>query len=349
VRSTQTLNKRVGPWLAFGDDWFAAQQDALLRMANSRVTGPAFRRLLRLPLNQRILRLGPQFVQRPGQFQFHSHPKFAKRLYYGLKPAWWALHGWDWAIADRWMPSWSMGLTTLEAYPEPSGGSVTMDGRCYESTDNQAWATKRGAANGTVAVVNETTLGVTIREDLADPGTNWNSWGRVYLLFDTSPIGAGVDLISATLGLMGQSKLNQMNFTDNQYSTCLVTSNPTSNTTLAVGDYNITKFGATRLAADLAYSVFSASSLNNIALNAYGLAAVSTSAVTKFGMLWNADRDNTEPSGFTRGVHLDAKMVWYAADQTGTSNDPILTINYSATPTSGKLARNVVMGPVRIG
>lgn len=126
------MSKNVGPFLAFGHEWFALHQHRLLWCLNSPGIGRLMRRSLRInmadvsmPRNTKIVEIAPNHytVQLPsGEYRsdFRTHPKYAKRVYYSWKTVWWLMHYWDEVFADRRVPALSFGFATLTAYPDPS-------------------------------------------------------------------------------------------------------------------------------------------------------------------------------------------------------------------------------------
>jgi hypothetical protein len=146
----------AGPWLAFGEEWFCRHQGALLALVNGPLRRWA-RWVLAIPPSQcptraDIVAIGPNryVVRQQGrEFRacFYTHEKFSKRVYFGLRPLWWAMHGWDWAVADRWTPELSFGFSTLTAYPDPSPEVTTCDGDVWRwATGGESFSAIRSGA-----------------------------------------------------------------------------------------------------------------------------------------------------------------------------------------------------------
>ncbi len=100
--------------IVFSKEWFEYHQKKLLWLANHKL-GRWFLRIYKdCPKGKKIIKLLPNcytWDNQDGTFStdFRTHNKFAKRLYYGLKPLWYILHFWDWIIADRiWYPQLSI-------------------------------------------------------------------------------------------------------------------------------------------------------------------------------------------------------------------------------------------------
>ena len=139
---------------------------------------------------------------------------------------------------------------------------------------------------------------------------------RGYLPFDTSGIGAN-DVTAATLTVKGYSK------TGSEGSICLVASTQASSTDLAATDYD--NVGTTELATAIPLSSWSTSGTNTFTLNAAGLAHLNASGVTKFALRHSADLNNAQPS-------TDNSVGIYFSEESGTANDPKLTITLDLAP-----------------
>lgn len=164
---------------------------------------------------------------------------------------------------------------------------------------------------------------------------------RASLPFDTSGIGAGKVVSAASLNLVSIETYQDQLATAQSFN--VVTSNPASTSSLAVGDYDFTKFGTTRLSTDKTIaSLPGAGSAFSFTLNAAGLAAISMTGWTVLGMLLASDIDNTRPTlsyGFTVFSHAS----WRASEYVGVPADhPYLSITYVPAPTGGSFLLNMV-------
>src|SRR5258708_5424922 len=110
-------------YLAFDKLWFKKHQNILLWLLKFQI----FRHILRIDTDKPVVKIEPHaftvYLGKKGnklQFQtdFRTHWKYSKRLYYAFKPLWWTIHFWDWLIADRFIPQWSYGFSTLTAFPD---------------------------------------------------------------------------------------------------------------------------------------------------------------------------------------------------------------------------------------
>jgi hypothetical protein len=221
-------------------------------------------------------------------------------------------------------PSFSIGLTTLTAYPDPNPETTTVDGVVSRTVVGEAWATIRsGAGNGASdSVADEDTARLAIN----GAGTLWETISRSIYLFDTSSIADSDTIDSATFSFVLTT--NKTDGLGGGHTFSIVASTPASNTVLATSDYG--NLGTTRYATDvtIAGATANSSTYTDFALNATGLAAVNKVGITKIGERIGADTDNTEPGSHPGSER--ARCFAYYADQAGTSTDPKLVVVSSA-------------------
>lgn len=193
-------------------------------------------------------------------------------------------------------------------YPDANPESTSFDGSCL-SAANATWSTVRSASASEFASSSSATFSV---EAYLSGGVY--RINRAFLLFDTSPIRNGAQISSATLSIYKNDTAIQNADTS---SACLVASTPASDTDLVVGDYD--QVGTTRLATDIAYSTISTGAYFTFTLNATGIAAISKTGITKFGVRDKRDLDNSAPTGSN-------SITCVSADSA--TNKPYLTVNY---------------------
>src|SRR3990167_8948353 len=116
--------KNQGHFQAFNKEFFNQHQATLLKLVNGRLTRKWFRYVLRIdgdksPVGDNLItRIEPNAIRWGNTWEFRTHPKFGKRIYYAFRPFWWTLHFWDWLIAERFLPKYSFGLLILTVYPD---------------------------------------------------------------------------------------------------------------------------------------------------------------------------------------------------------------------------------------
>ncbi len=213
-------------------------------------------------------------------------------------------------------------LDSITVYPDANPESTSVDGRVWIGAQNAVWGTVRGTAGNNAGDAD--TAQFFIYADATTTSNQFGTIGRGIFLFDTSSIGAGNNIDSATFSLYGTSKSNSLSFSDAHASIALVSSNPATNTALVAADFNLANFGSTRFATDFSYASFSTTGYNDMTLNASGISNISKTGVSKFGTMFACDLDNTAPnwvSGAASQINCN-----YADNGT---NKPKIVINYS--------------------
>ena len=213
-------------------------------------------------------------------------------------------------------------MSTTVFNPDADPESTSVDG--YVARDIEAaWSTIRAGA-GTV-VDDATTVGDMTRISYGQLSSQYTFLGRTPFLFDTSSIGSGQSVSSATFEVYVTATDN----TIGNLSFVLVASTPASNTGLVAADYSQT--GATALSDTVAVNDITTNAYNTWTLNAAGLAAINTTGITKLALVFENDRSNTEPSPPAGSGAITTKI---AGDFAGSANEPKLTVTY-AVPTLG--------------
>lgn len=212
-------------------------------------------------------------------------------------------------------------------YSDSNPETTTVDGRCtHYNSSGDTWSNIRNGS-GIGGDVQDTTTQDEGTFLQAHGSNNWQQIARTIFLFDTSSIPDTGAIQSATLSIRGYYKEDPQSWGIglNVYS-----SNPSSNTSLANGDYD--SLGTIPFSSTIEYDDFSTSGYNDFSLNANGIANISKTGVSKFGMREaNYDAANIEPTW------ASSAMAYFAvryADYSGTDNDPKLVVVYSSSPTA---------------
>lgn len=324
--------KRDEHWRAFDGAWFERHQALLLWLLNAPVLCLLVRWVFRIrsydcPRDVEITHVGPNrfgWDHEDGRrtTDFRTHDKFSKRVYYALKPLWWALHYWDEAFADRYAPGLSFGFSTLTVYPQPNPASTACDG--WVSTGpglgDVSWATLIADGGGNHSATD--TILYVLWEDGITPGT-WDWLVRSITLFDTSALTASATISAGVLSVSGYSKSNDDLASPN---IDIYTSTPASNTTVADSDF--AQIGSvSQTGAPISYSGFSTVAYNDFTFNSTGRGNVSKTGVSKFGLRnSNYDVAATPPPNLSIG---QSYLTFYASDYAGTSSDPKLVVTYT--------------------
>ena len=334
-------HKNIGPFLAFDKSWFRKHQGILLWLLNTSGIRRLSRWILRIrpwdcPTHEHIVSIGPScftygLKRLNGNLvevttDFRTHPKFAKRVYFALRPVWWMLHAWDWAIADRFIPELSFGFTDLTVYPA-AGANSPVDGhiRSYD----YSWSAARVSEANAITPDPTLAFDYIVKGDF-QAGPNIYNIGRSAFLFNTAALTSGASISAAIFSTypQGYSGTDETTYPANL---SLVASNPASNANLATTDFN--DFGTTKFAdSDVLLSNYTGAAYIPMTLNAAGIAAISKTAITKLGIRPSNDfSDSTIPTALSFAYG-------YFADEAGTGKDPKLVVTYTvAAIDTGKM------------
>ena len=216
-----------------------------------------------------------------------------------------------------------VGNTTSTFYPA-AGGNEPVDGivRYDPSASGDTWANARGDA-GTGA--NHTDSQIAVRLRGATTANQWRTIDRSITGFDTSPISNDDTVSSATVSVYGSFKNNTSSY--GGLKVVVDNTTPASTNALVAGDYDVTDWDSTKQSdTEITFASWDTSGYNDYALNATGRGNVNKSGITWIGWRTDADLNDSEPT-YENNVESDAGF--YAADQTGTANDPTLVVEHS--------------------
>lgn len=240
-------------------------------------------------------------------------------------------------------------MASIEFFPD-----AQVDGVVGEQTsNNDTLATIRGKpgdnANDSASAAWGVVLGASTTTD------QWARINRSIYLFDTSSLGAGETIVSATFsfnirdiadnirdGLSGAASANSV--------VVLVASTPISNTALATADYLNVDYEGDVAAVDFGRSVQQDSmavGYNDITLNANGRNHINKTGISKFGNLYGWDFNNTV-TGLTWTSGENNHLYLYYSEAGGTTVDPrLVVVTPSAGPANLKTADTVVVANIK--
>jgi len=203
----------------------------------------------------------------------------------------------------------------ITVYPDAHEETATVDGWARESTP-APWATLE-ADLGSQANDTATDAEVLLIQTHTSP--NWIYNSRGLFLWDTSSLPDNCNLSSGIASLYGTGKNDLASITP---GAIFVSSAPAINTAVAGGDYD--SLGSTAFTSAIAYAAWNTAGYNNFTLTPSGLAAVSKTSITKFGL-----KENLYDYGAATPVHSGSgsqisDLECYYADQG--SNKPKLVI-----------------------
>lgn len=315
----------------FSKEWFERYQVQLLRFANSRVG----RYKLHIHGNRsgvgtrKITRIEPHAITWDNgdgtlSAEFRTDQKFSKRLYYGFRPIWWLMHCWDMSVANNLRPALNLGFDTLTAYPQASGGSLTVSGSTIRQTSpSSETLTVIRAGSGTTSYTSS--LDVQLQAHDSVVGNFVGVW-RSILTFDTSSIGATSTVTAAELSLFTTDKFGGLG--TNGYE--IVSATPNQTHILSPADHS--RVGSTTFASGTYAGAVPGSEVDHT-LNSDGRAHIDTGGVTGLAIRLGWDYSGTFTGAWAPGNIT--YFAWASSDRAGTSEDPRLTVTYTrGFPTS---------------
>jgi len=212
--------------------------------------------------------------------------------------------------------------TTITVYPDPDQETSSVDG--YFNCDTSYGCGTAGNWNSVVNAAYSGSVddsGGSMETNARDISGGRKIVRRAAILFDTSGMGANTVVNAASLYVMPADigTPSESVARHNIYS-----SNPASNTSLSTGDYS--GFGSVAFSTSVPPSSMSINSYVIYDLNSSGRGAIAPTGITKLGI-----REATYDVSNTSPVANDARVTWYSAEQSGSSKDPKLIIDYGST------------------
>lgn len=185
---------------------------------------------------------------------------------------------------------------------------------------DDTFANIRGAAGGQSTV--DTSTQPCMQINATGTTDQFGAMKRGVFLFDTSTLGVGATISAATFSLYVTAKTDNLS-----QSVGITSSSPAANNTLANSDFAVANFGGTRFATDKTIASISTSAYADWALNASGIAAISLTGITKFGVRGSSDIDNSAPT-WASSVSANVTAHW-----AGEANKPKLVVTFTPAST----------------
>ena len=215
------------------------------------------------------------------------------------------------------LPEFSTYPVVIDPTVSPYAGSG--DGWVRKS-NSSSWATTV-AQGATGSSADYTGTSVTCQV-YGDPSTILYC-DRIFMVFDTSSVGSGSTVTAATLNLKGTVKGNVTIVGDyNVYESTI-----TSDTTIVTSDFG--SYNTTALATAIAHGSISASAYNTWTLNSTGRGLVNVTGYSKYCIRHSYDYNGTTPGVTGNYAYFSAS----SSEASGTSNDPYLSVTYTAGAT----------------
>jgi hypothetical protein len=314
----------------FGKEWFTKHQRVLRWVADTHIgrrffcidgdrSGLGKYRLESIMPNYITWKNGTGLV-----YEFRTHNRFSRRLWYWLNPLWRIFHIWD----TVFYPNLNLGFDSYGPYyPDPDPESTTVDGYIYHQEATGAAFTTIRAASG-----NHSNSGPSGGEGEAVSIRCYSypyfSWiFRSLFLFNTAALPDAAVISTATFSVCTTTDTSN-GFSYSDFSICTVSSNPASNTALTPTDY--TTLGTTEFSNKIGYSSCDTTAYQPFSLNTAGIAAISKTGITKFGLREATyDITGTAPSW---EEYKNMKIYCRYADYSGTASDPKLVVETATAP-----------------
>jgi hypothetical protein len=287
----------------FSREWFFRHQRKLLFLLNNPFTKDWFRDKLGLRdsffNDRRIVKIE---VSSATVFEdirdnkvfvttvFYTRPFLSYALFKEFHLLWKVLHKTDEALLDKYFPEFSFGFDTLTVYPNAHVESTSVDGYASRGSGSGAGETfaniRANAGDGA-----GDSQGATVYMYIFASSTSgqYNLMARTITLFDTSSLADTTVISAATYSVKCNVSANTLSSPSCVACSC----NPSSNTAIASGDYNIARWGS----VDFGRAAMpSGGSTWSVGLNASGISNISKTGVSKFGIRYHWDIDNTAPA-----------------------------------------------------
>lgn len=213
----------------------------------------------------------------------------------------------------------SVGNTTSTFYTGAGDGYV-------QRVNQASWTAARDTADGVDVDYTSASALVIGEEEFVG---NFNIF-RVFLPFDTSAIPDSDTISSATLSVWPTSGSGERLIG-------VIQTSQSSNTTLAVGDFDaLTVNGATEGATRTYLTTTGA--YTNYTLNASGIGWISKTGFSKFGLRNSDDLDNVDPAAVRDYTFVST------SEETGTTQDPKLVVEHASAGGGGETTpQNIII------
>jgi len=208
-------------------------------------------------------------------------------------------------------------------YPDANPETTSVDGDVRRVTTAESWATLKSGAG--TSPLGDSNVNMYCYMSSYSTTDTWRWLMRSIMLFDTSPFSDNVVISGAVLSVYCQAKFDQLGL-HATYAPNIYSSNPASNTALVAADYGT--LGATAFAAAIGYDSISTGAYIDFSLNASGIAAISKTGVSKFGLRDSYYDAGSNTPGWPGASMEDTGVKWYTADQ-GAGYKPKLVVTYT--------------------
>jgi hypothetical protein len=217
--------------------------------------------------------------------------------------------------------------------PDADPESATVDGRTVASNKSLSWADMITEAAG---FVDDSAVSKDLRVWADNLTDKWDLLERIHMLFDTSSIGAGQQVDSASLAV----SIDKVYFDDLGLSWNIYSTNPSSNTALVTGDHanvGTTPFSTARTIVGESTDWTTI----DMDFNGDGESAIAMQGISKFAIATREDRENASFSDPTWVINDRSGFIVRLAENG--SNIPVLTVTHSLKVCSGNLRNHILI------
>jgi hypothetical protein len=313
----------------FSKNWFKKYSKAITFIARLPFVGEfifSFKKFGHYIDRKKIVEVTPNSViefigYKKGKVELKQHffvrNEYALRLQKVFYPIWITFHTWDMLIANRFCPQLNLGFDTLTVYPDTSTGSTTCDSMVRRDSVDETFSVIR-SGDGSNAYPTNNALQIRL---VASTTTNqFSQLVRSGMTFDTSGLTSGATISSAVLSLYWWEVFTNFAGTGTTQEICSFSA-ATNNNIIAsdYGGFSYTSF------ASLAISSISTEAYTDNTLNASGIANVSKTGISGFGVRHGWDLNNS----FTGTWEESKQLTTQARASDYGSNKPKLVVTYT--------------------
>jgi len=197
--------------------------------------------------------------------------------------------------------------TTSTFYPDTAPETTSVDGYAGRAQANETWATIRGGA-GEGANSDDTDSANLVKIETESTSGEWDHISRTAVTFDSSALGDSDIIDSATFDFVATNDVETLT----GQSVTIVDVALDVATEVDEGDYG--NFGTTAQATafTIAGLTVDSSTYTVTDLNAAGLATISKTGISDYGMLVESDRSGTEPTWVDS---VEARLQFASAEE----------------------------------
>lgn len=205
--------------------------------------------------------------------------------------------------------------------PDASPETTTFDGLTLLANNSLSWSGLIGTANGQFLYDSDATT--EFRVWAKNTTNNWDVLARAHFLFDTSSIGGGQQVDTASIDL----SVDKVYFDEFDFYAKFYATNPASNTGIAAADHDTV--GTTAFSDGIKITDMSTDwTTETWTLTSDGREAVDMEGISKFGLAVNYDRENGTTGDPTWVINDRSGFVIRFSDNG--SNTPTLDVTHSA-------------------